>query len=117
MSEKDDKSWFDSLSEILSKPLPGTELRIVDPDAHGVGEVTVRGGTVMAGYLDDPALTAETIVDGWLRTGDLGRVDSDGNLRLLGRKKNMIVTEGGKNVYPEDVEAAFERWAELEEHG
>jgi long-chain acyl-CoA synthetase len=61
----------------------------------------------MAGYLDDPELTAETLQDGWLRTGDLGRIDPDGSLRLVGRRKNMIVTPGGKNVYPEDVEAAF----------
>jgi long-chain acyl-CoA synthetase len=53
-------------------------------------------------------LTAQTIVDGWLLTGDLGRVDSDGHLQLFGRKKNMIVTEGGKNIYPEDIENVFE---------
>jgi acyl-CoA synthetase (AMP-forming)/AMP-acid ligase II len=62
----------------------------------------------MAGYLDDPDLSAETIVDGWLRTGDLGRIDREGNLHLLGRRKNMIVTAGGKNVYPEDIETAFD---------
>jgi long-chain acyl-CoA synthetase len=60
----------------------------------------------MRGYLDEPALTAETIVDGWLRTGDLGRLEDD-HLVLVGRRKNMIVTSGGKNVYPEDVEAAL----------
>jgi long-chain acyl-CoA synthetase len=53
-------------------------------------------------------MTAETIVDGWLMTGDLGRVDASGHLQLLGRKKNMIVTEEGKNIYPEDIETAFE---------
>jgi long-chain acyl-CoA synthetase len=62
----------------------------------------------MAGYLNEPELTAETIVDGWLRTGDMGRFDSTGHLQLFGRKKNMIVTEEGKNVYAEDVEQAFE---------
>jgi long-chain acyl-CoA synthetase len=62
----------------------------------------------MSGYLNEPELTAETIVDGWLMTGDLGRFDSTGHLQLLGRKKNMIVTEEGKNIYPEDIEAAFE---------
>ena len=64
--------------------------------------------TVMSHYLDDPELTAETIVDGWLLTGDLGRFDSTGQLQLFGRKKNMIVTEGGKNIYPEDIETAFD---------
>ncbi len=55
------------------------------------------------GYLNEPELTAETIIDGWLQTGDLGRFDGTGHLQLAGRKKNMIVTEEGKNIYPEDV--------------
>ena len=55
----------------------------------------------------DPEMTAETIVDGWLMTGDLGRVDASGHLQLFGRKKNMIVTEEGKNIYPEDIETCF----------
>jgi len=62
----------------------------------------------MSGYLNEPDLTAETIVDGWLHTGDMGRFDSSGHLQLFGRKKNMIVTEEGKNVYAEDIEQAFE---------
>jgi long-chain acyl-CoA synthetase len=62
----------------------------------------------MSHYLDDPELTGETIRDGWLITGDLGRFDSTGHLQLFGRVKNMIVTEEGKNVYPEDIENAFE---------
>ena len=62
----------------------------------------------MSHYLDDPELTAQTIVDGWLLTGDLGRFDGAGHLQLFGRKKNMIVTEGGKNIYPEDIENVFE---------
>jgi len=70
--------------------------------------VAVRSKTVMSHYLDDPAMTAETIVDGWLMTGDLGRMDATGHLQLFGRKKNMIVTAGGKNIYPEDIENAFE---------
>ena len=95
-------------ADTVGKPLPGIHVRIVNPDGDGVGEVAVRSKTVMSGYLDDPELTAETIVDGWLMTGDLGRFDSTGHLQLFGRKKNMIVTEEGKNIYPEDIEAAFE---------
>src|SRR6266853_1492155 len=95
-------------ADTVGKPLPGMEVRIVDPSADGVGEVSVRSKTVMAGYLNDPELTAETIVDGWLLTGDLGRFDETGHLQLTGRKKNMIVTEEGKNIYPEDIETAFE---------
>ena len=67
----------------------------------------MRSKTVMARYLDDPELTAETLVDGWLMTGDLGRVDAEGHLQLFGRKKNMIVTAEGKNIYPEDIENTF----------
>jgi long-chain acyl-CoA synthetase len=95
-------------ADTVGKPLPGIEVRIVSPDVDGIGEVAVRGKTVMTGYLNDPEMTAETIVDGWLMTGDMGRFDSMGHLQLLGRKKNMIVTEEGKNVYAEDVEGAFE---------
>ena len=64
----------------------------------------------MSHYLDDPELTAQTIVEGWLLTGDQGRFEGHGHLQLFGRKKNMIVTEGGKNIYPEDIEARV-RWA------
>jgi long-chain acyl-CoA synthetase len=95
-------------ADTVGKALPGMEVKIVDPDAEGIGEVTVRSKTVMAGYLNDPDLTAEAIVNGWLRTGDLGRCDATGHLQLFGRKKNMIVTEEGKNIYPEDIEAVFD---------
>ncbi len=95
-------------ADTVGKPLPGVDLRILNPDAEGVGEVAVSSKTVMSHYLDDPELTLETIVEGWLLTGDLGRLNSDGHLQLFGRKKNMIVTEGGKNIYPEDIENIFD---------
>jgi long-chain acyl-CoA synthetase len=95
-------------ADTVGKPLPGMEVRIVNAAADGIGEVAVRSKTVMAGYLNDPELTAETIVDGWLMTGDLGKFDEMGHLQLSGRKKNMIVTEEGKNIYPEDIESVFE---------
>jgi long-chain acyl-CoA synthetase len=95
-------------ADSVGKPLPGMEVCILHPASDGVGEVSVRSKTVMAGYLNEPELTAETIVDGWLLTGDLGRFDADGHLQLSGRKKNMIVTEEGKNIYPEDIETVFE---------
>lgn len=91
----------------VGKPLPGVEVKILSPDVDSIGEVAVRSQTVMRGYLDDPELTAETIKDGWLITGDLGWMDPHGHLQLVGRLKNMIVTEGGKNIYPEDIEGAF----------
>src|SRR5499427_2107580 len=95
-------------ADTVGRPLPGVELRVLNPDSDGIGEVAVHSKTVMSHYLDDPELTAETIVDGWLLTGDLGRFDFTGHLQLFGRKKNMIVTEGGKNIYPEDIENVFE---------
>jgi len=95
-------------ADTVGKPLPGIEVRVLHPDVNGIGEVAVRSKTVMSGYLNEPELTAETIVDGWLLTGDLGRFDLTGHLQLFGRKKNMIVTEEGKNIYPEDVESVFE---------
>jgi len=95
-------------ADTVGKPLPGMEVKIGRTDAGGIGEVMVRSKTVMSHYLDDPEMTAETIQDGWLMTGDLGRLEADGHLQLFGRKKNMIVTEEGKNIYPEDVETVFE---------
>ena len=94
--------------ETVGKPVKGMEIKILDPGEGGVGEVAVRSKTVMSHYLDDPEMTAETILDGWLHTGDIGRLDASSQLQLFGRKKNMIVTEEGKNIYPEDIEAAFD---------
>lgn len=87
---------------------PGVEIKINAPNADGVGEVWIKGPTVMKGYLDDPQQTAEVFAGEWLKTGDLGRIDASAHLHLVGRSKNMIVTSGGKNVYPEDVESSFE---------
>jgi len=92
----------------VGKPLPGVDVRVLSPNSEGVGEVAVKSRAVMSHYLDDPELTAQTIVDGWLLTGDLGRFDGNGHLQLLGRQKNMIVTAGGKNIYPEDIEMVFD---------
>jgi long-chain acyl-CoA synthetase len=94
-------------ADTVGKPLPGMEVRIANPDGAGIGEVTVRSKTVMSGYLNEPELTSHAIVDGWLMTGDLGHFDAQGHLHLVGRKKNMIVTEEGKNIFPEDIEGAF----------
>lgn len=103
-------------ADTVGVPVEGTEVVIRSANDEGVGEVWVRGPTVMKGYLDAPELTAESIVDGWLRTGDLGLIDASGHLKLLGRAKNMIVTAGGKNVYPEDIENAFVELKDVEEY-
>jgi len=95
-------------ADTVGKPLPGVEVRILNPNAERVGEVAVKSRAVMSHYLEDPELTAQTIVDGWLLTGDLGKFDGRGHLQLMGRQKNMIVTAGGKNIYPEDIEMTFD---------
>lgn len=88
----------------VGKPMPGTEVRIIDQDSSGIGEVICKGPSVMMGYYKDPENTAKTIRDGWLYTGDYGYMDEDGFLYITGRKKNVIVTKGGKNIFPEEVE-------------
>jgi long-chain acyl-CoA synthetase len=91
----------------VGKPLPGTELRLADPDESGAGEVQFRGPSVVAGYWENPAATAEAISpDGWLSTGDVGRLDDDGYLYLIDRKKELVI-RGGYNVYPREVEEAL----------
>lgn len=86
------------------KPLPGTTVRIVDQDEDGIGEIICKGPSVMMGYYENEEATEETIRNGWLRTGDLGYFDDDGFLYVTGRKKTVIVTKGGKNIFPEEVE-------------
>lgn len=93
-----------SKADSVGKPMPGTEVRIVNPDKDGIGEIICRGPSVMIGYYDDPEATAEVLKDGWLYTGDYGRFDKDGFLYICGRKKNVIVTKNGKNIFPEEVE-------------
>ena len=92
------------------------EMKILEPDAEGIGEVVVKGPMVMKGYYNMPAETAEVFTeDGWFKTGDLGKLDSEGYLYLAGRAKNLIVTEGGKNVYPEEIENQFQLVTEIEQ--
>jgi long-chain acyl-CoA synthetase len=86
-------------------PLVNAKVRIAEPDANGNGEILVRGPSVMAGYLNMPEKTAEVLdAEGWLHTGDIGKLDADGYLFITGRLKNIIVTSGGKNIYPEEIE-------------
>jgi len=88
----------------VGKPAPGVEVRIEGDDE--VGEICVRSRSVMLGYWNDPELSADTMVDGWLRTGDLGYLDDDGYLYVVDRKKDLII-RGGFNVFPRDVEDAL----------
>jgi long-chain acyl-CoA synthetase len=103
-------------ADTVGVPVDNTSIEIRNANEEGIGEVWVKGPTVMQGYLEAPELTAEALVGGWLRTGDLGTIDASGHLKLFGRAKNMIVTAGGKNVYPEDIENAFGELDGIEEH-
>ena len=84
--------------------LPGIELKIHKPEKDGIGEIIMRGPNMMLGYYKNQTATDEVIKDGWLYTGDLGHLDDDGYLYISGRKKSLIVTQSGKNIYPEELE-------------
>ncbi|MBK9031849.1 MAG: AMP-binding protein [Myxococcales bacterium] len=91
----------------VGRALPGVDVRIDAPDAKGIGEVVAKGPNVMLGYFENPEATAATLQDGWLHTGDLGRIDADGNLFIVGRKKEMILGPSGENVYPDELEELY----------
>jgi long-chain acyl-CoA synthetase len=86
----------------VGQAIPGCEVRIAED-----GEVTCRGGHVFQGYLKQPDKTAETLIDGWLHTGDIGETDADGYVKIVDRKKELIITSGGKNISPANLEAAL----------
>ncbi|MBN2558721.1 MAG: AMP-binding protein [Clostridia bacterium] len=88
----------------LGLPLPGVEMKINEPDRDGIGEILIKGDNVMMGYYKNPEETAKSIKDGWLYSGDYGRVDKDGFYIMTGRKKNLIITKTGKNIFPEELE-------------
>lgn len=92
-------------TDSVGKPIPGVDVKIINADSNGIGEICVKGPNVMLGYYKDEALTKETIDEyGYLHTGDLGSMDEEGILRIHGRIKNVIVTKNGKNIYPEEIE-------------
>ena len=96
-----DKSFVDNAGGL---PIPGIEIKILNSDQKGIGEIAVKGDNVMIGYYQNDVATNNCICDGWFHTGDLGYVDSKGFLYITGRLKNVIVTKNGKKIFPEEVE-------------
>lgn len=96
-------------------PMKNTEVKIVDKDSNGIGEITVKGPNVMLGYYENEEATNAVLKDGWFHTGDLGYIDKDGFLFITGRKKDMIVLKNGKKVFPEELETLINRNEEIEE--
>ncbi len=90
-------------------PIPGVEVKVDSPDENGEGELLIKGPIVMLGYYNNPEATAEVFEGEWFRTGDFGRVDDEGFIFITGRKKNIIITPNGKNVYPEEIEAVIQK--------
>jgi len=96
----------------IGHPMPYVDVKLVDPDGRevqqgGEGEILLKGPNVCAGYLNKPETTERAIIDGWFHTGDLGRMDADGHLAIVGRLKDMIIS-GGANIYPAEIERAIE---------
>jgi long-chain acyl-CoA synthetase len=91
----------------VGRALPGVDVAIAEPDESGVGEIIAKGPNVMKGYADNEEATSQMIQGGWLHTGDLGRIDDDGNVYIVGRKKEMILGPSGENVYPDELEELY----------
>jgi acyl-CoA synthetase (AMP-forming)/AMP-acid ligase II len=110
----------ETIATTVGRPRPGFEVRIVDGQGHDVadgepGEILLRSGSIMSHYLDDPEATAEAVsADGWLRTGDLGAITSNGCLEIVGRSKDMFIV-GGFNAYPAEIENALLRHPDVQQ--
>lgn len=95
--------------EAAGLPLPNLKVEIDNPDEDGIGEIKCKGTSIMMGYYGNQEATAEVIKDGWFYTGDSGFIDADGFVHITGRKKNVIITGNGKNVFPEEIETLLNR--------
>ncbi len=105
----------DNVIGSVGASLPGVDVKILSPDEAGIGEVLIRGPVVMKGYYNNPDSTEEVLDDGWLHSGDLGRMDVKGNLFITGRKKEVIVLPNGKNIYPDELEAHYQQSLYIQE--
>ena len=99
----------------IGVPIRDVQVKIVDKNEQGVGEIAIKGDNVMLGYYEDEKATKETFRDGWLLTGDLAYMDSNGLIHITGRKKNVIITKNGKNIYPEEIEFLINKIPEVNE--
>ncbi|MBR5230104.1 MAG: AMP-binding protein [Firmicutes bacterium] len=106
---------FDTRVGSAGKVVVCDEIMIANPNEKGEGEILIKGDTVMLGYYEAPELTAEAIVDGWFHSGDIGFLDEDNFVYITGRIKNVIVTQNGKNIYPEEIEGLLSRVPEVAE--
>lgn len=94
----------------IGRKMPSVEVKIEDPNEEGIGELLAKGDSIMLGYYENEEATKSTIEpDGWLHTGDLGKIDKDGYIYIMGRKKNVIVLKNGKNVFPEEIETLLNK--------
>ena len=93
--------------DAIGPPIPGVEIKIHEPDQDGIGEIWARGPNIMEGYYKNQQATDEVLVDSWLRTGDLGRLQADGFVQVTGRAKDMIVLASGKNIFPDELEEHY----------
>ncbi len=107
---------FDDALDSVGRPIDGVEVKVVDPDENGNGELWIRGPNVMIGY-EDEEQNQKVLEDGWFKSGDIAKIDSKGRVTLTGRSKRLIVTEAGKNVYPEELETLLERDPMVKEAG
>ncbi|MEI6602883.1 MAG: AMP-binding protein [Clostridia bacterium] len=99
--------WYKDESAGL--PLPGVDVQIIDKDEDGIGEIIAKGENVMLGYYENEEATKAAIIDGYFHTGDLGYLDADGFVIITGRKKNVIISQNGKNIFPEEIEFLLNR--------
>jgi long-chain acyl-CoA synthetase len=119
LTETSPVSTFNPLSKqkagSIGIPIPDVEVRIVNPDEHGMGEIAIRGPNVMLGYYKKPQETAEVLRDGWFSTGDLGYRDQDGYFFITGRSKEMIVLATGKKIFPDELEKFYKQISSIKE--
>lgn len=106
---------FDIKPGSVGKPMRSVQAKFINPDEDGIGELIVKGPNVMLGYYEDEEKTREVLKDGWFYTGDLGKFDEEGSIFLTGRKKDMIVLNNGKKVFPEEIEQLFNKIDLVEE--